>query len=125
WRSFVDQPSPYYRRRAVERNSILQDVVHFSGSFSDGLARAGMACGGARGYTGLGEVCKTRRDRRMAGSKRIVIFTGGNLGDDSARHIRPGDLLIGADSGALRLIELGFEPDLAIGDFDSVTPEAL
>jgi thiamine pyrophosphokinase len=58
-------------------------------------------------------------------SKRIVIFAGGDLGEDPARIIEPGDLLIGADSGALRLIELGFAPDLAIGDFDSVTPEEL
>jgi thiamine pyrophosphokinase len=61
----------------------------------------------------------------MANGKRIVIFAGGDLGDDPARLIRPGDLLIGADSGALRLIELGFAPDLAIGDFDSVTPDEL
>jgi len=61
----------------------------------------------------------------MADPKRIVIFAGGHPGSDSARLIRPGDLLIGADSGALRLIELGFAPDLAIGDFDSVTPDEL
>lgn len=61
----------------------------------------------------------------MADGKRIVIVAGGDLGDDPARLIRPGDLLIGADSGALRLIELGFKPDLAIGDFDSVTPDEL
>ena len=61
----------------------------------------------------------------MADAKRIVIFAGGNLGKDSIRLIRPGDLLIGADSGAARLIELGFVPDLAIGDFDSVSPDEL
>ena len=61
----------------------------------------------------------------MAEGRRIVIFTGGNLGEEPARIIRPGDLLIGADSGALRLIELGYAPDLAIGDFDSVTPDEL
>ena len=31
-----------------------------------------------------------------------------------------GDLLIGVDRGALLLLELGFKPDLAIGDFDSL-----
>jgi len=61
----------------------------------------------------------------MADRKRVIIFAGGNPGDDPARFIRPGDTLIGADSGALRLIELGFTPDLAIGDFDSVTPDEL
>jgi thiamine pyrophosphokinase len=61
----------------------------------------------------------------MADARRIVIFAGGCLGDEPDRLIRPGDVLIGADSGALRLIELGFRPDLAIGDFDSVSPDEL
>ena len=36
-----------------------------------------------------------------------------------------GDLLIGVDRGALLLLELGFKPDLAIGDFDSLKADEL
>lgn len=61
----------------------------------------------------------------MTDRLRIVIVTGGSLGPEAAHIIRPGDTLFGADVGALRLIELGFEPDLAIGDFDSVSPQQL
>lgn len=61
----------------------------------------------------------------MTDRLRIVIITGGSLGPEAAHIIHPGDTLFGADVGALRLIELGFEPDLAIGDFDSVSPQQL
>ncbi|XEC92563.1 thiamine diphosphokinase [Paenibacillus tarimensis] len=54
---------------------------------------------------------------------RIVIFSGGRLGDWALHTIQPGDMLIGADSGALFLIRHGYRPDLAIGDFDSVSEE--
>ncbi|CAM4205768.1 thiamine diphosphokinase [Paenibacillus alkaliterrae] len=57
--------------------------------------------------------------------QRIVICTGGQLGDWAIQHIKPGDLLIGADSGALYLILQGLRPDIAIGDFDSVSEEEL
>ncbi|GGF89954.1 thiamine diphosphokinase [Paenibacillus abyssi] len=57
--------------------------------------------------------------------KRVVIFTGGNLGGWALSHILADDLLIGADSGALFLIMNGFTPDLAIGDFDSVSGQEL
>jgi len=39
--------------------------------------------------------------------------------------MKEGDRLIGADSGALFLVEHGFAPHLSIGDFDSVTPQQL
>lgn len=58
-------------------------------------------------------------------SKRIVICTGGNLGAWALEHIRKEDYLIGADSGALFLVNNGLRPDLAIGDFDSVTAQQL
>ncbi|WP_338012200.1 thiamine pyrophosphokinase [Paenibacillus beijingensis] len=58
-------------------------------------------------------------------SSRVVIFTGGNLGDWALRLPQPGDYLIGADKGAFFLLEAGFTPDLAVGDFDTVTPEQL
>ncbi|WP_172193857.1 thiamine diphosphokinase [Saccharibacillus qingshengii] len=55
--------------------------------------------------------------------KRVVIVSGGAWTDDYLNHIRPGDLLIGADRGALLLIEHGLRPDIAVGDFDSVSGE--
>ncbi|SFF09978.1 thiamine pyrophosphokinase [Paenibacillus catalpae] len=58
-------------------------------------------------------------------NNRIIICTGGRLGDWVRTYISPGDLLIGADRGALFLVQNGFTPDLALGDFDSVTPEQL
>lgn len=56
---------------------------------------------------------------------RIVICTGGQLGAWALEHIKADDLLIGADSGARFLISQGLRPDIAIGDFDSVTEEEL
>jgi thiamine pyrophosphokinase len=57
--------------------------------------------------------------------RRAVIYTGGRLGEWALRYMQPGDYVIGADSGALFLIDHGYEPDLALGDFDSVPAEAL
>jgi len=57
--------------------------------------------------------------------RRTVIVTGGELGLWALEEIRPGDYVIGADSGADYLVEHGFVPDLALGDFDSVPPSRL
>ena len=54
---------------------------------------------------------------------RILIFTGGNLGLWALQEIQSGDFLLGADRGAMFLLNHGFCPDLALGDFDSVTPQ--
>jgi thiamine pyrophosphokinase len=56
---------------------------------------------------------------------RIIIFSGGRLGDWALSFIQPADMLIGADSGALFLARHGITPHLAIGDFDSVTAEEM
>ncbi|EXX85688.1 thiamine pyrophosphokinase [Paenibacillus darwinianus] len=58
-------------------------------------------------------------------ARRVLIFSGGRLGLWALAHIRPEDRLIGADSGSLFLVKHGFRPDLAIGDFDSVTAQQL
>jgi thiamine pyrophosphokinase len=57
--------------------------------------------------------------------KRALIFTGGNLGQWAFDHLSVDDCLIGADRGAAFLIDNGYAPDLALGDFDSVLPEQL
>ncbi|MCS7459063.1 thiamine diphosphokinase [Paenibacillus doosanensis] len=54
---------------------------------------------------------------------RVVIFSGGSLGPWALRLIQPGDLLVGADKGALFLLRHGRRPDVALGDFDSVNAE--
>ncbi|WP_379126917.1 thiamine diphosphokinase [Paenibacillus sp. sgz500958] len=58
-------------------------------------------------------------------SKRAVIFAGGNLDPIFLNAINEDDFLIGADEGALFLISHGVTPDIAVGDFDSVTQEEL
>lgn len=55
--------------------------------------------------------------------KRIIIFGGGTLGDWAVRHIHEGDMLVGADQGAWFLVSRGYRPHLAMGDFDSVSPD--
>nr|WP_274655155.1 thiamine diphosphokinase [Paenibacillus humicola] len=56
---------------------------------------------------------------------RIVIFSGGRLGPWALEAVQPDDVLIGADGGALFLIDNGLRPDTALGDFDSVSPGQL
>lgn len=58
-------------------------------------------------------------------SKRVVIFAGGELSTDYFDLLDEEDFIIGADRGALFLISHGYTPDIAVGDFDSVPPEAL
>jgi thiamine pyrophosphokinase len=55
--------------------------------------------------------------------KRALIVSGGRLGAWVLDVIQPDDILIGADRGALFLIQHGYRPDLAIGDFDSVSEQ--
>ncbi|SHK50396.1 thiamine diphosphokinase [Desulforamulus aeronauticus] len=55
--------------------------------------------------------------------QRILIFSGGHLGPWALNEIEPGDFLLGVERGALYLIYHGFQPDFAMGDFDSVTPQ--
>ncbi|AET60790.1 thiamine pyrophosphokinase [Paenibacillus terrae HPL-003] len=55
--------------------------------------------------------------------KRAIVFSGGRLGEEDLQQIQPGDFIIGADKGALFLIEHGITPHVSVGDFDSVTPE--
>lgn len=57
-------------------------------------------------------------------SKRVVIFAGGELSTDYLSVLDEGDFIIGADRGALFLISNGYTPDIAVGDFDSVSLEA-
>lgn len=52
-----------------------------------------------------------------------VLVAGGTLGSWAHPYLASGALLVGADRGALYIIESGFTPDAALGDFDSVSPE--
>ncbi|AWB44848.1 thiamine diphosphokinase [Paenibacillus sp. CAA11] len=61
----------------------------------------------------------------MRPSSRVLIFSGGSNHADQLKHIQQGDFIIGADRGALFLVEHGIVPDMAVGDFDSVTMEEL
>lgn len=54
---------------------------------------------------------------------RIHVFSGGRLGSWALRNIHDANFIIGADRGAHFLVENNIIPDIALGDFDSVTEE--
>lgn len=58
-------------------------------------------------------------------NKRALIFTGGNLSLQILDIIQENDYIIGADRGALFLIENGISPHISVGDFDSISAEQL
>lgn len=59
----------------------------------------------------------------MLKKQRILLFTGGNLGEWALEEIREGDFLVGVDRGALFLLQHHRKPDISLGDFDSVSLE--
>jgi thiamine pyrophosphokinase len=61
----------------------------------------------------------------MTAPKRVLIFAGGNITPDFKSYIQEDDYIIGADYGAYFLVQAGLVPDVALGDFDSVSSEEL
>lgn len=59
----------------------------------------------------------------MGNDHRTIIFGNGFLHPKFLRDIRTGDYIIGVDCAAYWLLSHNIIPDLAIGDFDSVTHE--
>ena len=57
--------------------------------------------------------------------KSIAIVAGGALDRSVLLRIRKADHIIGVDRGAYWLITQGIVPDVAVGDFDSVTKKEL
>lgn len=58
-------------------------------------------------------------------NKHIVIVGGGTLSEQFLPEIKKANCVIGVDHGAAWLIAHGITPNIAIGDFDSVTKEEL
>lgn len=58
---------------------------------------------------------------------RSVIFANGVLkhSGKALKLLRPDDLIIAADGGAGHCLSMGIKPDVAIGDFDSLSPDHL
>lgn len=58
---------------------------------------------------------------------RAVIFANGDLRNPQIirDRVKPGDLKIAADGGTHHYIQLGWKPDIIVGDFDSLSPEVL
>jgi thiamine pyrophosphokinase len=52
--------------------------------------------------------------------QRVLIYSGGALGAWALEDTQAGDVYVGADRGALFLVQHGIKPNIALGDFDSV-----
>jgi thiamine pyrophosphokinase len=69
----------------------------------------------------------SQRSARIGSGLHVAIIAGGNLRAGSRVRVvlESADLVIAADRGLERCLELGVDPDLVVGDFDSVTDTAL
>jgi thiamine pyrophosphokinase len=61
------------------------------------------------------------KKRAPGQSKVVAIVAGGDIHRRQLLAIKKADVVIGVDRGAYWLVERGVPPDIAIGDFDSVT----
>jgi thiamine pyrophosphokinase len=62
----------------------------------------------------------------MDAARTVIVVAGGDALDASMRdRLPPADLVVAADSGVDQAARLGLAVDLAVGDFDSVTPGGL
>lgn len=77
----------------------------------------------------LGEYPVPMLNTKIKGRHALVVVRGQGYRDDILaiksyiREIKP--VLIGVDGGADALLELGYTPDLIVGDMDSVSDRAL
>ena len=66
--------------------------------------------------------------RRTRGPRRAALFLNGDYADDPGFYRRlagSADLVVAVDGGAERLALFGVRPDVAVGDFDSLSAERL
>jgi thiamine pyrophosphokinase len=56
---------------------------------------------------------------------KAIVVAGGDAAPDDAAQLTGADVVIAADSGAEWLESLGRQPDLVIGDMDSIAPDLL
>ncbi|MGI8793078.1 MAG: thiamine diphosphokinase [Acidimicrobiales bacterium] len=62
----------------------------------------------------------------MGSQRTVIVVTGGDLVDASVlTQLPPAVAVVAADSGVDRAAELGLPVDVAVGDFDSVSTDAL
>jgi thiamine pyrophosphokinase len=61
----------------------------------------------------------------VEGKVRAIIVAGGRAdgGEHWREWVREGDLIVGADGGAAQALEWGLEPEVVIGDMDSIHAE--
>jgi thiamine pyrophosphokinase len=52
--------------------------------------------------------------------KAVVVGAGGSVNEAVRSYLVAADLVVAADGGARALLELGIEPALVVGDFDSL-----
>ena len=66
------------------------------------------------------------RQRRNGENMKALIFVGGGIAAENINLTKDeDDIVIAADSGYLNAKELGFLPDLLVGDFDSLGKEKI